>query len=73
VSSLFAPVAGVITAVNEALREDPQLVNRAPYDEGWVFTIHPSEQLVGLDAEAYLEVIRAEEEADAPRIRERTG
>ncbi len=71
VSSLFAPVAGVITAVNAALRDDPALVNRSPYDEGWVFTIHPSEELVGLGAEEYAEVIRAEEAADTPRIRER--
>jgi glycine cleavage system H protein len=71
VSSLFAPVGGVITAVNRALLEDPALVNRSPYDQGWVFTIHPSEPLTGLSAEQYLEVIRAEEAADAPRIRER--
>ncbi len=71
VSSLFAPVGGVVTAVNTALRDDPATVNRAPYDRGWVFTIHPSEELDGLSAEEYAEVIRAEEEADAPRIRER--
>ena len=69
--SLFAPVAGVITSVNDALRDDPAIVNRSPYDEGWVFTIHPSEELIGLSVEGYLEVIRAEEAADAPRIRER--
>ena len=71
VSSLFAPVGGVITAVNPALPEDPAMVNRSPYDQGWVFIIHPSEPLIGLSAEQYLEVIRAEEAADAPRIRER--
>lgn len=71
VSSLFAPVAGVITAVNGALVDDPALVNRSPYGEGWVFTIHPSEELVGLSAEGYAEVIRAEEAAGTPRIRER--
>jgi glycine cleavage system H protein len=71
VSALFAPVGGVVTAVNSALRDDPATVNRSPYDRGWVFAIHPSEELVGLDAEGYLEVIRAEEAADAPRIRER--
>jgi glycine cleavage system H protein len=71
VSALFAPVAGVVTAVNSALRDDPAIVNRSPYDEGWVFAIRPSEELAGLDAEGYLEVIRAEEAADAPRIRER--
>jgi glycine cleavage system H protein len=71
VSALFAPVGGVVTAVNTALRDDPALVNRSPYDQGWVFAIRPSEELVGLDAAGYLEVIRAEEAADAPRIRER--
>jgi glycine cleavage system H protein len=71
VSSMHAPVGGVVTAVNAALRDDPALVNRSPYDAGWVFTIHPSEELVGLSAEEYLEVIRAEEAADTPRIRER--
>jgi glycine cleavage system H protein len=71
VSALFAPVAGVVTAVNSVLRDDPATVNRSPYEEGWVFAIRPSEELVGLDAEGYLEVIRAEEAADAPRIRER--
>ena len=71
VSSVYAPVGGVVTAVNAALRDDPALVNRDPYDAGWVFTIHPSEELVGLSAEEYLEVIRAEEAADTPRIRER--
>ncbi len=71
VSALFAPVSGVVVAVNGSLRVDPALVNRSPYEDGWVFTIQPSESLVGLDAEAYLQVIVAEEAADAPRIRER--
>jgi glycine cleavage system H protein len=71
VSSLVAPVSGVVVAVNEALREDPAMVTRSPYGEGWVFAIEPTEELRGLDAEAYVEVVRAEEAGDAPRIRER--
>ncbi len=71
VSALFAPVGGLVTAVNSTLRVDPATVNRSPYGDGWVFAIQPSEPLVGLDAEAYLEVIVAEEAEDAPRIRER--
>jgi glycine cleavage system H protein len=71
VSSLFAPVAGVVVAVNDALHDDPAIVNRSPYGEGWVFAIEPVEELRGLDAEAYVDLVRAEEAADAPRIRER--
>jgi glycine cleavage system H protein len=35
VADLFAPVAGEIVAVNEAL-ESAEVVNRSPYDEGWI-------------------------------------
>lgn len=73
VSSLFSPVDGEIVDVNDRLSTDPGLVNRSPYDEGWIFTIRPRAELVGLEAREYLEVIREEEEAEAPRIRERAG
>ncbi len=39
VSSLFMPVSGVIKAVNEALTDAPELVNRSPYGEGWIVEI----------------------------------
>lgn len=71
VSSLFSPVDGEIVEVNEELRTDPGLVNRSPYDRGWIFVIRPSGELSGLDAAQYLEYIREEEAAGAPRIRER--
>jgi len=35
VADLFAPVGGEIVAVNEAL-DSAELVNRSPYDEGWI-------------------------------------
>ena len=34
VSAIVAPVSGVVTAVNEALADEPDLVNRAPLAEG---------------------------------------
>jgi glycine cleavage system H protein len=71
VSSLFAPVDGVVEAVNQALHDDPETVNRDPYGEGWIFSLRPTAELSGLTAEEYAEVIRREEEQDAPRIRER--
>lgn len=37
VSDLYAPLAGEITAVNEALDASPELVNTDPYGEGWMY------------------------------------
>ena len=36
VSELFAPVSGEITGLNQALEDDPELVNSDPYGEGWM-------------------------------------
>ena len=39
VSELFAPVAGEIFEINEALEDEPELVNDDPYGEGWMVKI----------------------------------
>jgi glycine cleavage system H protein len=55
-SDIYAPAAGEIVAVNEALVTDPGLVNREPYTGGWMFKIAPSDsgELAALmDAAAY--------------------
>jgi glycine cleavage system H protein len=39
VSELFCPVAGEVVEINEALEGDPALVNRDPYDEGWMIRL----------------------------------
>ena len=36
VSDLFAPVGGEVTATNDALGAQPELVNSDPYGEGWM-------------------------------------
>ena len=36
VSDLYAPVSGTVTAVNEELFEAPELVNEAPFGDGWM-------------------------------------
>ena len=43
VSSLYAPVAGKVLAVNENLADDPGLVNRDPYGDGWLIEIEPAD------------------------------
>jgi len=56
VSDVYAPVAGTVTARNEALADSPDLVNRDPYGEGWMLEIELSDpaSVDGLlDAAAY--------------------
>ncbi|NGZ07573.1 MAG: glycine cleavage system protein GcvH [Magnetococcales bacterium] len=43
VSDLFAPVSGVVTAINRTLEGAPELVNSAPYTQGWMVRIRPDQ------------------------------
>jgi glycine cleavage system H protein len=40
-SDLYMPVGGEITAVNEALVAQPELVNKDPHGDGWIMKIKP--------------------------------
>ena len=56
VSDIYAPVSGSISAVNDALDAQPELLNSDPYGEGWICRIQftDASELEGLmDAEAY--------------------
>lgn len=60
VSELFAPVTGKVVKVNDKLTDDPQLVNRDPYKEGWMIEIEPADpkQYDGLlDVEGYQKLL----------------
>ncbi len=39
VSDLFTPVGGDVLETNDAIDADPSLVNRAPFDEGWLYKV----------------------------------
>ena len=39
VSDLYAPVSGTVLARNDALDEQPELINSDPYGEGWIVEI----------------------------------
>lgn len=43
VSELFAPVSGEIVEVNDELEDRPEVVNEAPYEDGWMVVIKPSD------------------------------
>lgn len=55
-SDLFAPVAGEVIAVNEALADRPELVNSEPYEGGWMVRLRLADAAAGeelMDADAY--------------------
>lgn len=52
-SDIYAPASGKIVAVNEELGGNPELVNSAPYEGGWLFKLEVTEEGDLLDAAAY--------------------
>ena len=55
-SDLFAPAAGEVIAVNEALGDEPELVNSEPYAGGWMVRLRLDDPAAGealMDAAAY--------------------
>ncbi|MDT4939538.1 MAG: glycine cleavage system protein [Pseudonocardiales bacterium] len=56
VSDLFAPMSGTVAARNDALDQQPELINSDPYGEGWIVEIEvadPASLESLLDAAAY--------------------
>jgi len=61
-SDIYAPVAGTVTAVNDAVKDAPEKVNRDAYG-AWLFRMQPQEpaKLQGLlDAKAYQTTVDSE-------------
>ena len=61
VSDIYSPVAGTVSAVNDALDANPELINSGPYEEGWMLEIRLADAASGvpddlLDAAAYREL-----------------
>ncbi|MEV5408383.1 glycine cleavage system protein GcvH [Thermopolyspora sp. NPDC052614] len=42
VSDVYSPVAGEVVEINQAVVDDPSLVNSDPYGEGWLFRVRVS-------------------------------
>ncbi len=62
VSDLFMPVAGEVLEFNEALEDEPELINKDPYEAGWIIKIKitDTDAIKGLlDADAYKKLINA--------------
>ena len=60
-SEVYAPVSGEVVEVNNALSDEPEMVNGAPMDDGWFFKIrigNPSEIDDLMDEAAYREFVK---------------
>lgn len=61
-ADIFCPITGEIVEVNEAVIENPQLINQDPYGRGWLFRVKPAEKDRPplLDAKDYSKVVASE-------------
>jgi glycine cleavage system H protein len=42
-SEVYAPVSGEVIAINERLEDEPEIVNEAPYGDGWFIHLKPED------------------------------
>jgi len=62
-SDVYSPLAGEVTAINEALGDAPESINDDPYGEGWIYQMRPSDPAAVaalMDAAAYRALIENE-------------
>ena len=60
VSDLFAPISGEVVEVNSEMNDHPEVVNKDPYDKGWMVKIvitDPAQLDTLLDVQAYKKLI----------------
>ena len=46
-SEVYTPLSGEVIEVNEALEENPELVNTSPYEDGWFFKLRVGDENLG--------------------------
>ena len=61
-ADVYSPISGEVVEINEALLENPQLVNEDPYGKGWLFRIRPFEKKLKdlLTADQYTKQVASE-------------
>ncbi|APF33148.1 glycine cleavage system protein H [Microbacterium arborescens] len=62
VGELYAPLSGTVVEINEAVVDDPSLVNAGPFGDGWLvrIEIEPADADALLDRAAYVELTGGE-------------
>lgn len=60
ISKLYMPLSGKVVAANETLKMNPLIINKDPYEKGWLVVIKPNKQKEFdglLDKNAYIEML----------------
>jgi glycine cleavage system H protein len=63
-SDVYAPIAGIVEAINEELADDPEIINGDPYGDGWIVRLRPTEAIdedALLTPDAYQALLDAED------------
>ena len=62
VSDLYAPISGKVVKINDKLEDEPELVNNAPYGDGWMVEVESGGTVDAdlLDQPAYAELVARE-------------
>ena len=58
VSDLYAPLAGEVVEVNDALGDSPEKINEDPYGDGWILKLRVSGEADLLSAEDYEKLLQ---------------
>lgn len=61
-ADIYCPVSGEVVEINEAVIENPQLINEDPYGKGWLMRVRPFEKsaMEFLDSKEYSKVVASE-------------
>lgn len=61
-ADIYSPISGEVVEINEALLDNPQLVNEDPYGKGWLFRVRPfeNEKASLLNADQYTKQVASE-------------
>jgi len=63
VSEMYMPVSGEVVEINESLEEEPELINKDSYGEGWMFKVKVKDMAEFeslMDKNAYFEMLKGE-------------
>jgi glycine cleavage system H protein len=64
VSEIYSPISGTVTKLNSELESHPELVNKSPYDKGWLIELKPddfsAERKILLDSKAYASHVQSQ-------------
>ncbi|MBU2497437.1 MAG: glycine cleavage system protein GcvH [Proteobacteria bacterium] len=64
VAELYTPVGGEVLAVNKTLEDSPEILNKSPYEDGWMVELKPSDPSeIGtlMTKNAYLEMLKGKQ------------